>query len=333
MRVWFAAIVVLACALAGAPSASAAAFLNWPQQFGDSCAATATAPGQTAIAITNNMSGAALSVQAPPEEAGVITRWKVNAPTGIGPIPEQLVAFHQVGPEEDQLVGESTLETVVSGAANEFATRVPIPEEAQIGLRGPGGALICNEPAHLAGLVAEPWAVGESRHFKIEVSTGVPVVATLEPDRDHDGYGDETQDKCPEQPLVHTACPLVILRPYAKAFRRGILVEVSTGDPTRVEVTGQVGWGYRPPGGGPNKRLIVGLSAGGPQEVGSGATVGFWLPLPKSVIRRLGKLTTQEKLNAHLWVVATDVIGHQTTRKMGVRLPGYLKARPAHSRR
>jgi hypothetical protein len=323
------AVVVGVCALVGAPSASA--FLTWPQQFGDPCAATATAPGQTAIAITNNMSGAALSVQAPPETTAVITRWKVNAPGAIGPIPEQLVAFHQVGAEEDQLVGESSLETVVSGAANEFTTRVPIPEGGQIGLRGPDGALICNEPAHLAGLVAEPWAAGESRHFKIEVSIGVPVVATLEPDRDHDGYGDETQDKCPSQPAIHTACPFVVLRPVAKAFRRGILVEVSTGDPTQVEVTGQVGWGYRPPGGGPNKRLIVGLSAGGPEEVGTGATVGFWLPLPQSVIARLGKLTTKEKLKVHLSVVATDVIGHQTTRKMGVRLPGYLK-RPAHSR-
>jgi hypothetical protein len=321
-------VVVGACALVGAPSASA--FLTWPQQFGDPCAATTVAPGQTALAITNNMSGAALSVQAPPEATAVITKWKVNAPGDIGPIPEQLVAFHQVGAEEDQLVGESSLETVVSGAANEFATRLPIPEGGQIGLRGPDGALICSEPAHLAGLVAEPWAVGESRHFKIEVSMGVPVVATLEPDRDHDGYGDETQDKCPSQPAIHTACPFVVLRPVAKAFRRGILVEVSTGDPTQVEVTGQVGWGYRPPSGGPNKRLIVGLLAGGPQEVGTGATVGFWLPLPKSVIGRLGKLTNKEKLNAHLSVVATDVVGHQTTRKMGVRLPGYLMRRPAN---
>jgi hypothetical protein len=315
--------VVAACALVGAPSASA--ILNWPQHFGDPCAANATATTQTAIAITNNMSGAALSVQAPPEETGVITSWKVNAPAGIGPIPEQLVAFHQVGPEEDQLVGESSLETVVSGAANEFATRVPIPEGGQIGLRGPDGALICDEPAHLAALVAEPWAVGQSHRFEIELSTGVPVVATLERDRDHDGYGDETQDQCLGQPALHTACPFVVLRPVAKAFRRGILVEVSTGSPTQVEVTGQVGWGYRPKGGGPRKRLIVGLSAGGSQEVGTNATVGFWLPLPKQVTARLGKLTSKEKLNVHLSVVATDVVGHQTTRAMGVRLVGYRK--------
>ncbi len=322
--------VVVAAALVGAPSA--AAILTWPQQFGDPCAATTTAPGQTAIAITNNMSGAALSVQAPPEATAVITKWKVSAPADIGPIPEQLVAFHQVGPEEDRLVGESSLETVTSGAPNEFATRVPIPEGGQIGLRGPDGALICNEPLHLAGLVAEPWSSGESRHFKIEVNTGVPVVATLEPDRDGDGYGDETQDGCPRLAAVHTACPFVVLRPAAKAFRRGILVEVSTGDPTHVEVTGQVAWGYEPRGGGPEKRLIVGLSAGAPQEVGTDATVGFWLPLPQGVIARLGKLRTKEKLKAHLAIIATDVAGELTNRAMMVRLPGYLKKRPANSR-
>jgi hypothetical protein len=46
------------------------------------------------------------------------------------------------------------------------------------------------------------------------------------------------------------------------------------------------------------------------------------------VIGRLGKLTRKEKLKAHLSVVATDVVGHQTKRAMGVRLPGYLERRP-----
>jgi hypothetical protein len=318
-----------ACALLGAPSASA--ILTWPQQIGDPCAATGAATAQTAIVLNNNLSGAALPISAPPETAAVITKWKVNAPAGIGPIPEQLVAFHQVGEEADRLVGESSLETVIGGAANEFTTRIPVPEYGQIGLRGPAGALVCAEPLHLAGFAVEPWPIGESRQFEIEVNTGVPVVAKLEPDRDHDGYGDETQDECLAQPLLHTPCPFVRLRPTAKVFRRGILVEVSTGDPTQVEVTGQVAWGYRPPGGGPSKRLIVGLSAGGAQDVGKEATVGFWLPLPSPVVRRLGKLTSKEKLKAHLAIVATDVVGHQTQRAMGVRLPGYLKKRATSS--
>jgi hypothetical protein len=312
----FAAAVV--CALLAAPGAFAA------QLQGDPCAATGTSTAPTAIVLINNLSGLALPVDAVPETPWVITKWKVNAPAGIGAIPQQLIVTHQAGEEADQLVGESTVETVVGGTANEFLTRLPIPEYGHIGLRGPGGALVCDEHLHLAGLVTEPWAVGESRHFKVEVNLGVPVIATLEPDRDHDGYGDETQDGCPGQPLVQTACPFIRLVPTAKVFRRGILVEVSTGDPAKVEVSGQVAWGYRQRRFAPPRRLIVGLS-GGAQEVALNATVPFWVLLPKSVVRRLGKLTVKEKLNVHLKVVATNVIGGQTARQLGVRLPGYLK--------
>jgi hypothetical protein len=315
---------VAMCALLGAASAFGA------QQMGDPCTATETSNAPTAIVLNNNMSGAALPVDAPPEAAAVITKWKVDAPAGLGAVAEQLLAFKQVEEEADQLVGESSLESVVGGAANEFTTRIPIPEYGHIGLRGPNGALLCSAPMHLAGTVSEPWAVGEMRRFIISVGIGVPVIATLEPDRDHDGYGDETQDGCPAEPLIHTACPFVRLMPGAKVYRRGILVEVSTGDPTKVEVSGQVAWGYRPKPGGPNKRLIVGLS-GDAQEVGQNATVPFWLPLPKSVQRRLGKLTSKEKLKATLTIVATDIVGHQTTREMSLRLPGYLK-RPTSSR-
>jgi hypothetical protein len=314
---------VVVCVLNGAASASGA------QQMGDPCAATGTSTAPTAIVLNNNMSGAALSVNAPPETPVVITKWKVNAPAGLGAVREQLLAFKQVEEEADQLVGESSLETVVGGAANEFTTRIPIPEYGHIGLRGPNGALLCSAPMHLAGTVSEPWAVGETRRFIVSVGIGVPVLATVEPDRDHDGYGDETQDGCPEQPLLHTACPVVRLMPVAKVYRRGVLVDVSTGDPTKVEVSGQVAWGYRPKPGAPSKRLVVGLS-GGAQEVGQNAVVPFWVPLPKSVQRRLAKLTSKEKLKATLTIVATDITGHQTTRALGVRLPGYLK-RPTHA--
>jgi hypothetical protein len=327
-------VAVAATALIGAPSASA--ILTWPQHVGDTCAATGTATGQTAIVLGNDAPASSpsteLTTAAPPETPSVITRWKVNAPAGLGPTPEQLVTFRAAGETEEQLLGESSIETVVGGASNEFLTRIPVPEYAHVGLRGPEGALVCAEASnHLAGLGTEPWGVGESRRVKIEVGTGVPVIATFEPDRDRDGYGDETQDQCLEQPLLHTPCPFVRLIPDAKVFRHGILVEVGTGDPTHVEVTGQVAWGYRPRGGGPKRHLVVGLSAGGSQEVGANATVGFWLPLPKSVSRRLAQLTTKEKLKAHLAIVATDVIGHQTNRAMGVRLPGWAKL-PAKAR-
>lgn len=39
------------------------------------------------------------------------------------------------------------------------------------------------------------------------------LAATVEPDADRDGFGDETQDACPAQAAVQTACPIVPLAP------------------------------------------------------------------------------------------------------------------------
>lgn len=321
--VGMAAVLGLAAgALIGA--SPAAAVLNWPQHVGDPCTGNGVAAAYTGVVLGNDVTTLPDPDPVTSVPGGipwVITSWKVNVPADYGQIPEQLVAVH-LGEHDMQLLGESAMETVVGGAANEFSTRIPVPEFAVVGLRSPDSVIACvGASSHLSGFVDEPFGLGESRPMTMDEDTGVPVVATLEPDRDNDGYGDETQDQCLEQPLLHTPCPFVRLVPKAKVFRRGILVEVSTGDPTKVEVSGQVGWSYRPRGGGPDQR-IVDLS-GGAQEVGAGATVPFWLPLPKSVLRRLAKLTRKEKLNVHLAIVATDVVGHQTHRAMGVRLPGW----------
>jgi hypothetical protein len=37
--------------------------------------------------------------------------------------------------------------------------------------------------------------------------TKLMISADIEPDADHDSYGDETQDLCPTRADVHTACP------------------------------------------------------------------------------------------------------------------------------
>lgn len=315
-----------ALALLAAPAASAA------REIGDRCVANASTPDATAIVLNNGLSSLELPIGAPPEPQSVITRWKVNVPADYGKNPVQLVTFKQSGEFELQQVSESAIETSVGGAANEWATRIPIPEYGRIGLRIATGAMLCIEqPGHIAGLVAGGWANGESRPNRIvEPSVGVPLIAMLEPDRDGDGYGDESQDACSASAALQTPCPVVHLVPKVTVFRRGIGLEVSTGDPARVEVTGQVGWGYRPRGGGPSKRLIVGLP-GGTQEVAKKATVGFWLPLPSRVIGRLEKLSVKKKLKAHLTVVATDAIGHQTPRDLTVRLPGWAK--PPHGQR
>jgi hypothetical protein len=315
----------LLCACVGNASAQG-------PEFGDRCTASEARPGATALVFSNGEPSLGLSPVVPPgfgEPPGVITRWHVSAPAGMPPTVQSLVVAKAIELNgmlmETVKIGESGPATVVGGGPNEFATRIPVPTYGLIGLAGPDGALVCGDaPRHVLGIGTANWASGEVP-VVLENEGGVPVTATVEPDRDRDGYGDETQDGCLEQPLVHTACPFVRLRPTATPMRTGVLLEVSTGDPTRVEVSGQVGWSV-PRRHGKPRTVVVGLGVEptASQEVG-GATVGFWLPLPQRVRTRLSKMPPKQKLKAEVTVVATDVIGHQTVRKMTVRLPGHLK--------
>src|SRR5690349_14825637 len=48
---------------------------------------------------------------------------------------------------------------------------------------------------------------GNSSSFQVtQQDQTFPVQATLERDADHDGYGDETQDRCPSDPTLHSVC-------------------------------------------------------------------------------------------------------------------------------
>ena len=94
-------------------------------------------------------------------------------------------------------------------------------------------------------------------------------MATVEDDRDGDGYGDETQDKCPTNPALQTECPPVVAKSKAEAKRKSIVVEVGVSSEALIDVYGQVGWGFKPnpklkTAGAKPTRLIVGLS--GPRK-------------------------------------------------------------------
>ncbi len=277
-----AAIALAALALLGLIPAEASA----SQEVGSTCVANRTLPNTTALVLYTN---GALHPQPNVIPAGVITRWKVQAPAGQAPIAQQLVVNRQVGEQDDSKVGESALETVVPGL-NEFATRVPAPEYAHVGLTGPDGALYCEHvDMDTAGLVEGPWAVGETRHFGVAVNASVPVVAVVEPDRDNDGYGDETQDLCPQSAALSgrlsARSPQTSL---ARAKPGAILLDVTPSAEAKIYAWGQVGWRVDSKGG---REQPASHRRPRPDEIhlgpGRRGRRRIKLPLPKAVIRRL----------------------------------------------
>jgi hypothetical protein len=232
------ATALAAFGLLFAPTGSAAA-----AEIGDRCIANDTESDWTAIVLNNGIENGLQQpfVLAPPEGQSVITRWRSELGAGTGPIQQQLLAFQQVGEESDRLVGASAVETLVDGV-NEFPTRIPIPEYGHIGLRGPVETLFCDkESGHLMGVVEGAWPTGETRDFNVALGNGVPAIAFLEPDRDRDGFGDETQDGCVLLAWTQGPCPTVrISVRRKKVTRRAIVVRVSFESNLPLPAAGRV---------------------------------------------------------------------------------------------
>jgi hypothetical protein len=334
-------VAILAIAVALATASPAAGWGTGPTEFGNPCVGNATAPGITAIGLD---SGDYLPF---PQNAGpwelrgggpnaVIVSWKAQVAPGQGPLAQQLVAFRQMGESEEQLVGESAVETLVAGT-NEFKTRIPIPEYALIGLRGPAATLLCEGASgEFTGEVEGAFLPGETRSFKMVLDSGVPAVAVAERDEDNDGYGDLTQDGCPDNSAFHGPCPFVRLENGIEEVRpNGILIRSWANVASQMQVSGYVVWRPLPrrEAGStkvrrqPKRTTVLEESA---QSVPASTRAQFWVPLPRVVIRRLRQLSPDQHLNATLNLVvsgAPELEGRTMTKELHAKLPGLARAK------
>jgi hypothetical protein len=319
--------VLVAIALVVAPSASAST------EAGDDCVAD-TKEGIYTLVPLQRVSPSPLPLTAPVN--GVVTSWKVNSDVSEG-TPEQMRVLRPTGvPNEFLTVGESTEQTVVKGT-NVFPTRVPVQAGDHFGVFGTvqdvvfcGGA----DPGDTGGFFLISAAVGSAHTFTPATNVRIAMIAVIEPDKDGDGYGDETQDKCPQSAAYQGECPTTTLDAFPIVLKRSVLVLVSASSTSSVHVFGQTSWRLKPkPRRAVSSKvhplvpkpkttgLIVGLT-GGTQTVDPGELARFNVKLPKSVKRRLGRISPSESLKASITASTTDLAGRTSTKVLTVRLPG-----------
>jgi hypothetical protein len=143
-----------------------------------------------------------------------------------------------------------------------------------------------------------------------------------EPDRDGDGYGDETEDGCPWNAAVQVECPPVTVKVRSTTVTAGaIVVKLGVSSEAQVQAFGQVSWQVSE-GHGRKHGLTVGLSAGEPRTVLPATVASFRVPLTKAVLRRLGRISPRKALRARMSVRVTDLAGRENDRVLTVKLRG-----------
>lgn len=325
----------------GLVAALAAAALS----FGASGAAASTEIGSHCVGDTSGGNATRVQVANDPTDplpaaapaSGVITSWSVNvAPPGFA-LPEKLKVMRPTASANQfTTVAESDFEAVLGQSS--FETRIPIQAGDRLGLYASDstGALICSvtgKDAEVVGSAAGDTAIGSTRSFLTAEETQLPVAAKIEPDADGDGYGDETQDRCPQGAATQAPCPTITLDTFPVVLKRSVLVLVSASETSSVQVFGQVGWKPRHKGGAlatktPGKPgdhvstgVIVGLR-GGTTLVKPGEVTPFNVKLPKSVLRHLGDISPKQVVKGTITARTTDLAGRVTDHTITIRLHG-----------
>ena len=143
--------------------------------------------------------------------AGVITSWSNKARSGSGQQLRFKVYRGNPSPPNFLTVGESVLTNIVASSENTFAARIPVAAGDFIGLTtGPNAAAAAPDcffagsagDAYFERIPAAESPTGSTATYISFPGNRVNVAATLEPDRDCDGLGDESQD-----PAVGTCTP------------------------------------------------------------------------------------------------------------------------------
>lgn len=317
--------MALALALLAAPGASAAT------EVGNTCTVDIGRENATELQLSK-AAGSTTPIAVP--AAGVVTSWKVTIPKTDAVVVQKMRVFRPTGgANEFTTVAETPYEVLPPGT-NVVPTRISVQAGDRIGAYGPFGTVTCLTPNldDVMGTYTGDALVGSTHTFAASTGEQVAVSAAVEPDADGDGYGDETQDQCPEKTALQTPCPTIALDAFPIVLKRSVLVLVSASSSSAVHVFGQVGWKAKPrggaksskakPGGGPaTTGLIAGLT-GGTQTVTPGKVANFNVKLPKSVKRRLGQIPPSKSLKAQLTASTTDLAGRVSTSVLKVKLPG-----------
>jgi hypothetical protein len=140
---------------------------------------------------------------------GVITSWSHQTAAMFVLPALELKMARPAGGNAFTIVGESESESPLPSRLNEFPTRIPVLAGDVMGLHTTSDTGFCAKTTigfDFHELPNSDLAPGSTATFGTNTDYQFDIGATLEPDGDRDGYGDESQDCAPTDPSKNTDC-------------------------------------------------------------------------------------------------------------------------------
>lgn len=290
-------------------------------EFGDTCSGNSAVPSPYTLTTLSAPAGA-LPLTAP--ISGVITKVKMQVATALPSgllIPEQVKLLRSAGGNNFTVTNQTNIN--VGTGSNVAEARMPVQAGERLAVHGlpftyegssiAGYEFYCGSGTEgTLGAVSGDVPQGSTSEFAPVTEGRVPLAAVIEPDADGDGFGDETQDGCPQSAATQAPCPAVTLDASATAKKKLVTVLVTSSTTANVTVSGKVSLGK-------GKKANIN---GGTQAVAPGAFTKFKLKFPAKLIKRLKELPPSKKLTLKVTSSAPNLAAPPTTSVIKVKLKG-----------
>lgn len=220
---------------------------------------------------------------------GVITRWRDRGYTaGADPVEISFRVLRPVGVDTFTAISSTSALLPTSPGTYVFPARVQIQKDDYIGLSQPLGSSIwwgCDGCPGVGSntIFGGPWADGQTRTQASSPNGLLTINADVEPDADRDGFGDESQDKCPVDGATQSLCKFSFGRLKRNTVKGTALLPVTVPGAGTLSLSGKGVVKQRP------ARASVAIAGRAVSEAGTVKLLVKAKGKRKSKLNRIGK--------------------------------------------
>jgi hypothetical protein len=247
---------------------------------------------------------------------GVLTSWRFHSSGDSAAGAVRLKIFRYTGTGlVFEVLAESSLKTLEPDTAYDFKERIPVDQGDLLGLTAVGDAEVGitvpgtpqNQLAQFGGGDIPPGQTGTATIAWPDLRPSV--AATVESDADADGFGDDTQDKCPVDRTTQALCQFSFGRLKRNTKRGTAVLPVTVPGAGTLSLSG---------------RGVAGQQASTSRAASAGGRAVTNASTVKLVVKGKGKkkktLNETGKVKLNLAITYTPTAGDPSTQSMKVKL-------------